>query len=188
MENGSTALVMSGATPRRPYRVLVVDDDSTNLILATEVIRLHGAIPVACEDAQTALSQFADDHWDIVFMDIRMPGMNGLEAAKAFREIEAAMGRPHVPIIALTAGVLPAERQQCLEHGMDDVLGKPYSVLDFGTMLDHWCSQALPRHEPATVTVRQSGVQSSTSLASRPRRCGSAARPAGTAAPRREVD
>lgn len=85
METGSTEMVMSGATPRRPYRVLVVDDDSTNLILATEVIRLHGAIPVACEDAQTALRQFADDHWDIVFMDIRMPGMNGLEAAKAFR-------------------------------------------------------------------------------------------------------
>jgi len=149
MENGSTEMVMSGATPRRPYRVLVVDDDLTNLTLATEVIRLHGAIPVACEDAQTALRQFAADQWDIVFMDIRMPGMNGLEAAKAFREIEAASGRPRVPIIALTAGVLPAERQQCLEHGMDDVLGKPYSVLAFRTMIDHWCAQAALHPETA---------------------------------------
>ena len=147
MEDGPTATVMSEAVPRRPYRVLVVDDDGTNLMLATEVIRLHGAIPVACQDAQTALREFSNARWDIVFMDIRMPGMNGLEAAKAFRDIEAATGRPRVPIIALTAGVLPAERQRCLEHGMDDILSKPYSVLTFRTMLDHWCSQDAPHAE-----------------------------------------
>jgi len=147
MGSGSTQAMNPDVVIRHPYRVLVVDDDSTNLTLAIEVVRLHGAEPVACQDAETAIHRFTEGSWDIVFMDVRMPGMNGLQAAKAFRAIEAALGRQRVPIIALTAGVLPAERQQCIEHGMDDVLAKPYSVLNFGATLEHWVSRSRQSEE-----------------------------------------
>ncbi|MGS4870011.1 response regulator, partial [Acinetobacter baumannii] len=75
-----------------------------------------------------ALERLRERRFDLVFMDMMMPVLDGLEATRRFRAAE--MG-PRTPIVAMTANALPADRQRCLEAGMDDYLAKPIVISEF---------------------------------------------------------
>ena len=64
-----------------------------------------------------------------------MPVLDGHDATRAIRALEASKGMRHMPIIAITASAMPSERERCLETGMDDVLVKPFHLTDLGQML-----------------------------------------------------
>jgi len=87
------------------------------------------------DDGQLAVDWLAHNLVDLVLMDCQMPVMDGFEAARRIREQEGRLGLPRVPIIALTANVFPAERQRCVDAGMDDYLGKPFYREDLHRML-----------------------------------------------------
>lgn len=123
-----------------PLRALVVDDNLINQrVVSAMLIRLGCTVSVAGdghEGLQMALA--ASPPFDIVFMDCHMPGMDGFVAASEIRKAEPAGIR--TPIIALTAGAMPQDRDRCLEAGMDGHLSKPVSLTQLREALERWAS------------------------------------------------
>jgi PAS domain S-box-containing protein len=106
-------------------RILVVEDNSTNRMIATKLLENLGASVETATDGLLGVEAAARVAFDLILMDVQMPGIDGLEAARRIR----AQGGPSaaVPIIALTANVLAHQRLSYLEAGMDGVVGKPIS-------------------------------------------------------------
>lgn len=124
-----------------PCRIMVVDDDPTSLLLAKEVIKFMGAEPVAFSRGELALQELDTAAVDLIFMDVHMPGMSGLEVTRRVRQMEYDRGLRRTPIIALTASSMPMELAACLERGMDDVMTKPVSLDTMRRALNRWCRQ-----------------------------------------------
>ena len=128
------------AGPRlRGLRVLVADDNPVNLYLAEHVLRKEGAEVTQAQDGRQVLDllQARPGAYDLVLMDIQMPVMDGLEATRMIRrELQLTT----LPVIALSAGVMAAERQQALEAGVDDFLPKPMNLDRMAEMILKYCS------------------------------------------------
>ncbi|MET0121399.1 MAG: response regulator, partial [Candidatus Thiodiazotropha sp. 6PLUC9] len=105
------------------YNILVVDDNDINLKLVSTLMRSKGAIVTEANDGLSAISMTQNHRYDLIMMDIHMPKMKGTEAAEIIRRHEGETA--HTPIIALTADVVPATRNQITESGMDGYLLKP---------------------------------------------------------------
>ena len=136
------ARALAGPAAVAGSRLLLVDDNEVNLMIAGEVLGAAGAVVQTAGNGRQALARMDDESFDMVLMDVHMPVMDGLEATRAVR---AAPGRQHVPVVGLTASAMPAERQQCLDAGMDDVLTKPYEPQQLLEMVQRW----LPQQRPA---------------------------------------
>ena len=120
-------------------RVMVVDDDAVNLLLASEVLTLFGVEVVTWNNGHEALRDFEARPFKLVFMDVHMPGMSGLEVTERVRAVEKARGWARTPIVALTASTMPDEQQECLRRDMDAVLAKPFAFAEMRNVLDRWC-------------------------------------------------
>jgi len=106
-------------------RVLVVEDNATNRMIVTKLLENLGAQVETAADGYLGVEAAARGRFDVILMDVQMPGIDGLEAA---RRIRALGGAPAgTPIVALTANVLAHQRDAYLEAGMDGVVGKPIS-------------------------------------------------------------
>lgn len=106
--------------------ILIVEDNKVNMLFARTIFKSvfpNGRI-LEAENGKLAVEVFRKDKPDIIFMDMQMPEMNGLEATLAIREMEN--GKSRVPIIALTAGTVKGEKEKCIEAGMDDYITKPF--------------------------------------------------------------
>jgi CheY-like chemotaxis protein len=106
-------------------RLLVVEDNPTNRIIATKLLEQLGASVETAADGFLGVEAAARGGFDLILMDVQMPGMDGLEAARQVRALPAPIGQ--TPIVALTANVLAHQRQAYLDAGMDGVVGKPIS-------------------------------------------------------------
>lgn len=104
-------------------QVLLVEDDAINRVAGSALLRQQGCEVTVAADGYEALERFRDSRFDVVLMDIRMPGMDGLEATQKLRRIEPY--GPVVPVIALTADVTQENIGRCLAVGMQEVLSKP---------------------------------------------------------------
>ena len=134
-------------------RVLVVDDDETNRRVLESFAKREGCVVTFAEDGLKAVSSCKDQAFDVVFMDLSMPYMDGNEAARAIRANETAAGQPGVPIVCLTAHAMAQQRQQAIEAGMDDFVVKPVRRQEFVSALNRWC--------PATTVAVPEGPPSS---------------------------
>jgi signal transduction histidine kinase/DNA-binding NarL/FixJ family response regulator len=113
-----------GLTGRRPRgRVLLVEDVLASQVVIATVLRREGHAVEAVASGEAAIREAASRPFDIILMDVHMPGMNGLEAARRIRA-QSGPGAA-VPILALTANASDQDRRHCLEAGMNDVLPKP---------------------------------------------------------------
>jgi len=112
--------------PPSPLPVLIVDDEPDNSSLAGKMIEALGHRAEFAANGLQAVEAFVPGKYSAVLMDMRMPVLDGLEATRRIRDIERASGG-HVPIIALTANVMPGDRDRCIAAGMDDFLSKPFS-------------------------------------------------------------
>lgn len=108
-----------------PLRILLVDDNSSNLIVAEKHVEALGHSALIAQSAIYALEALQRETYDIIFMDIRMPGMDGLETTRRIRSGQGGEANRDVHIIALTAYGLDGDRDRCLEAGMNDYLSKP---------------------------------------------------------------
>lgn len=115
-----------GVAPLPGAPVLVVDDLEESRTLVGKVLQQLGYEAEFAKNGNEAVKAFAPGKYSAILMDIAMPGMDGPDATRRIREIEAATGS-HVPIIALTANVLAGACEKCLAAGMDDFLGKPFT-------------------------------------------------------------
>ena len=123
-------------------RVLLVEDNPVNALLATTLLRREGCVVETAGSGDEAVEALTRARYDLVLMDMRMPGMDGLAAARAIR----ARG-DRTPIVALTANAFVEDRKACLEAGMDDHLTKP---------IEHGgpARRACPLDEPAKSAPR----------------------------------
>ena len=144
-------------------QVLLVEDNPITREVGTQMLRKRGLDVALAEDGLQAVRAIQTHDYDVVLMDIQMPGLDGYDATRAVREWELATGRERVPIIALTAHALPADRQKCLAAGMDDYVVKPYSTETVSTVIARWLmppGKAVPAgqvveiiEEPATAVI-----------------------------------
>ena len=108
----------------RPRRVLLVEDNRVNRRVAGELLSGRGHRVTAVEDAVSALEVLGREVFDVVLMDLQMPGMDGIQTTAAIRNLERARGA-HVPILAMTAHAFAEDRARSLAAGMDGYLTKP---------------------------------------------------------------
>jgi signal transduction histidine kinase/ActR/RegA family two-component response regulator len=119
-----------------PLRLLAAEDNPTNQLVLSAVLRQVGVEPVMVDDGAKALEAWRDGQWDVVLMDIHMPVMDGLTALKEIRRLEAEGGLRRTPVIALTANAMRHQIDHLLEAGMDDHVAKPIDVADLLRALD----------------------------------------------------
>ncbi|WP_394125677.1 ATP-binding protein [Vibrio hepatarius] len=119
--------------PLEEISVLVVDDIRMNQVIINQMLKKLSITPDIANNGIEAITALGGKHYDLVFMDCRMPEMDGFEATTYLRE-----QKYQLPIIALTAGTTLEEREKCIECGMDDILTKPYSAKDLQLMLEKW--------------------------------------------------
>jgi len=108
-------------------RVLLAEDNIVNQKLAATMIEKMGHTVVQAATGKEAVEKWEQNQFDLVFMDVQMPVMDGFEATQEIRSREKLTGA-HVPIIAMTANTMSGDRERCLKSGMDDYVGKPVAI------------------------------------------------------------
>ena len=147
--DSADAVIVSNA-PRATdgLAILVAEDNEINALLARSLLAKLGHRPTMVTDGAAALDAWRganrdDRPFDLILMDMHMPGVDGLEAARRIRAAEAADGIARTPIIALTANAFAEDREACLAAGMDGFLIKP---LDRERLAEALAGLAASRH------------------------------------------
>ena len=112
------------ASQSKPLRVLIVEDTAVNQVLLRIFLEKMGHTTVTAADGREAVEAASRDRFDLVFMDVQMPVMDGFAATQAIRQAEKVTGG-HVPIFAMTAHALQGDRERCIAAGMDGYVSKP---------------------------------------------------------------
>jgi len=118
--------------------VLLVDDNLANLQLASELLRGLNTQVVQASNGKQAIDACNDNEFDVIFMDIQMPGMDGMEATRHIRALE--QGKRRTPIIALTAHTITEQKAELLIAGMDDCISKPVNEAQLAHIINRWAS------------------------------------------------
>lgn len=124
-----------GSSTPRPLRVLLAEDNALNQLVAKRPLERAGHIVVIAEDGQAAVARYEVEEFDVVLMDVQMPGMDGLEATRVIRQQERRRGR-RVPIAAVTAHSLTEDLERYREAGIDDCLAKPFRPDDLLALVE----------------------------------------------------
>lgn len=129
------AIATSGRNGSAP-RVLIAEDNAVNQLLAVRALEDAGFAVDAVSNGKDAVLAAEKTVYDVIVMDVQMPEMNGLDAAKAVRRLTGANGR--VPIIAMTANASPEASETCHAAGMDDHLPKPFRRHQLVETVQRW--------------------------------------------------
>jgi CheY-like chemotaxis protein len=130
------AVAMTPRDPARPLaRILVVDDLDLNRELVRTLLEASGYSVEEAPSGAEAVTAAAGRPFDLILMDLQMPVLDGLGAAREIRSLEMARGRPRTPIVALSANALPEHVSGARAAGMDDHLAKPISADDVVALL-----------------------------------------------------
>jgi two-component system sensor histidine kinase/response regulator len=109
---------------RKSLKILLAEDNPVNQRLTKYIIAKQGHSVAIAENGREVLILLEKKHFDLVFMDIQMPEMDGLQTTEAIRRREKETGT-HIPIIAMTAHAMKEDRQRCFDAGMDGYISKP---------------------------------------------------------------
>ncbi len=119
----------------RHAHILLVDDDDLNHFFVPKLLQRFGVNVSVASSGQQAIQEVGARTFDLVFMDVSMPDMDGYETARRIRRFKPAN---ELPIIALTAHAIVGERERCLAAGMDDFLTKPFALEDLQQIMQRW--------------------------------------------------
>ncbi len=133
---------------RLPVRILLCDDNAINQKVAARILQQVGYEPDLATNGREALEAIDKKPYDVIFMDVMMPEMDGLEATRLIRERQRdATAHPNyksrIVVIAMTAQAMQGDREKCLAAGMDDYLSKPILPKDVRAMIERWGTQAM---------------------------------------------
>jgi CheY-like chemotaxis protein len=137
-------LVTQLITPKalQSLDILLAEDNPVNQLVMTRLLSKRGHNVTVVDNGLDALSAVRDRRFDLVFMDVQMPTLDGLEATRRIRAMEAAERRAPHRIVALTAHAMKSDRDECLAAGMDDYLSKPIVPAELDKVLGQTQSHA----------------------------------------------
>ena len=138
---------ITSTLPQFDARVLLVEDSPINQKVFSKYLQKMNLTADVCNNGKEALSAINDMDYDLAFMDCQMPVMDGYTATEEIRKWEQKNGLTRLPIIALTAKVMPGDREACLQAGMDDYLAKPTQQKPLAAMLLKWLQPHLVRDQ-----------------------------------------
>jgi CheY-like chemotaxis protein len=147
---------------RMPLRMLLCDDNAINQKVAMRLLQQMGYKPELSGNGQEALAALDKQPYDIVFMDVQMPEMDGLEATRFIRERQQDKARfpnykSSIIIVAMTANAMPGDRERCINAGMDDYISKPVRPEDVRKIIERWGATA-GSAKSASPTVSQTAT------------------------------
>jgi len=136
---------------------LVVEDNEVNQAVAIGMLKKMGCRGThTANNGREALDKAEQTHYDLIFMDMQMPVMDGYQAIAVLREREQALAAttdgtviPHTPVVALTANAMAGDRERCLYAGADDYLSKPFTSIELRDVLEKWLPQTSRSGESA---------------------------------------
>ncbi|HHP0482319.1 TPA: two-component sensor histidine kinase BarA [Vibrio campbellii] len=147
-----TAPIEPVMNERLPLTVLAVDDNPANLKLISALLKERVETVTACSNGQQAVNLATEKKYDLIFMDIQMPLMDGVTACQHIKELEL---NKDTPVIAVTAHAMAGERDRLLAAGMDDYLTKPIEEHVLQQVLVHWnpntCTESVDKIAPSYV-------------------------------------
>ncbi len=121
--------------------LLLVEDNMVNIKVAHVMLKKLGFSFDIVMDGLEAVEMLDKNRYDLVLMDCQLPGIDGYEATRRFRQMEQAKHTPRTPVIALTANAMQGDRENCLQAGMDDYMTKPISMDGLRHKLQQWLMQ-----------------------------------------------
>jgi len=135
-----------GSAPREltthrfpPKRILIVEDNELNLKLLKDILEFQGYTIIFTALGATALDLAREHVPDLILLDIRLPDISGIEAARRLKADEQARA---IPIIAVTAFAMPGDRATILDSGCDDYISKPFNLLEILALVERYTSKA----------------------------------------------
>jgi signal transduction histidine kinase len=123
---------------RQPLRLLVADDNAVNRTVAVELLKRLGYSAAVVVNGVEVLQALEAHVFDIIFLDVQMPEMDGYETARRIRARRKTSDPEHPRLIAMTGNAMQSDRTLCLEAGMDDFIAKPVRVADLQAALERW--------------------------------------------------
>ena len=122
----------------RTKSILLVEDNTVNQLVGLTVLRKLGYLVDLAANGEAAIDVLQKKQYDLVLMDIQMPGMDGHQATVMIRDRQSPVLDHDVPVIAMTANVLPGDREACLLSGMNDFISKPIRPAELSALLERW--------------------------------------------------
>ena len=145
------------ADVRGPTEILIAEDNPVNRKVAQMFFQKLGRAIDMVQTGREAIEAWRSGSYKIIFMDCRMPELDGFEATRKIRLIEARESLPRTAIVAMTANVMEGDRQECLQAGMDDYLSKPVRIEDLAAKLDAWLGPETARDRRDRVSPDNAG-------------------------------
>ncbi len=148
---------------RLPLRVLLCDDNVINQKVATRLLQQMGYRPALAANGVEALAALDREPYDMIFMDVMMPEMDGLEATRIIRQRQQDRAqfpnyKSPICIVAMTASAMPGDRDKCLAAGMDDYMAKPVRPEEVRAIVERWAVSAASRLPTETQTGSQTAM------------------------------
>ncbi|MHB1219930.1 MAG: hybrid sensor histidine kinase/response regulator [Alphaproteobacteria bacterium] len=152
-EAGKAAATVAPEAPEVPavaLRILLADDNAINQMVGAGILKKLGHSVDVVGGGAEAIQALRERHYDVVFMDIEMPEMDGIEATRRVRALAVPAGK--IPVIAMTANVMKGDREKYLEAGLNDYVAKPIDRAKLIAVLARWSMRpdAPPRVAPGT--------------------------------------
>jgi CheY-like chemotaxis protein len=134
------ALAVVAGREGAAVRVLIAEDNAVNQLIARVMLERVGCAVEVVGDGDAAIAAALARPYDVILMDVSMPGRSGLDATRAIRRAEARLNR-RTPIVAMTAHAMREHRERCAEAGMDDHLAKPFRPEDLAATVARWAGR-----------------------------------------------
>ena len=148
----ATDAEMALRTRHSGSRILLVEDNAINREVAQELLASVGLVVAVAENGRQAVDKVRTTVHDLVLMDVQMPEMDGLEAARLIRTLE---GKAELPIVAMTANIFEDDRKACVDAGMNDFVAKPFNLEKLFPTLVKW----LPERDVPQSDMPESGMK-----------------------------
>lgn len=142
----------------RTLKILLAEDNKVNQTFAVRTLEKHGHEIQVVEDGRDVITKYRRGDFDLILMDVQMPGMNGYEATRRIRALEKD-SESRIPIIALTARAIKGDKEKCIEAGMDDYLSKPIRTSDLYESISTLMPELVSVEEEAGVLVSDDGKE-----------------------------
>jgi CheY-like chemotaxis protein len=137
IDSGTEVKVEKEKKDIKSLRILVAEDNEDNQLLMRVFFKKLGLKFKLAENGLEALQEVTEKTYDLIFMDVHMPEMDGLEATRRIRSVEKSR-RTHQTILALTALSTPDDIERCMESGMDGHISKPIQLQGLSEILEKW--------------------------------------------------